>query len=130
MVKIEKTIPCLDNERDLLSVLEFFICKGASQPEIVKILVSSPSIFKRTNSLDRPFNNIMDFLGSERLTFLATISFSRILHVKPNRLNANKNAFLKFGLPEENIRNMLMKESRHLIVANDLLWASLEEVKN
>ena len=30
MVKIEKTIPCLDNERDLLSVLEFFICKLAS----------------------------------------------------------------------------------------------------
>ena len=130
MVKIEKTILYLDNERDLLSVLEFFICKGASQPEIVKILVSSPSIFKRTNSLDRPFNNITNFLGCERMTLLAIISFSRILLVKPNRLNANKNAFLEFGVHEENIRNMLMKESRRLIVANNLLRASLEEVRN
>ena len=121
MVKIEKTILYLDNQRDLLSVLEFFICKGASKPEIVKILVSSSSIFKRTNSLDQPFNNIKNFLRDERMTLLAIISFSRILRVKPNRLNANKNAFLEFGVREENIWNMHMKESRRLIVANDLL---------
>ena len=130
MVKIEKTILYLDNERDLLSIQEFFIYKGASQPDIVKILLSTPSIFKITKSLDRPFNNITNFLGCERMTLLAIISFSRILLVKANRLNANKNAFLEFGVPEENIWNMLMKESRHLIVANDLLRASLEEVRN
>ena len=75
-------------------------------------------------------NNITNFLGCERMTLLAIISFFRILLVKPNRLNANKNAFLEFGVPEENIWIMLMKESRHPIVANDLLRASLEEVKN
>ena len=130
MVKIEKTILYLDNERDLLSVLEFFICKRASQPKIFKILVSSPSIFKRTNSLNRPFNNITNFLGCERMTLFSIISFSKILLVKPNRLNANKNSFLEFGVPEENIRNMLMKESRRLIVANDLLREILKEVRN
>ena len=114
----------------MLSVLEFFICKGASQQEIVKILIISPSISKRTNSLDRPFKNITNFLRCKGMTLLAIISFSRILLVKPNRLDANKNAFLEFGVPEENILNMHMKESRRLIVANDLLRASLEEVRN
>ena len=64
------------------------------------------------------------------MTLFAIITFSKILLVKPNRLNANKNAFLEFGVPEENIRNMLMKESRRLIVANDFLRESLKEVRN
>ena len=75
-------------------------------------------------------NNITNFLGCESMTLLAIISFSRILLVKPNRSNANRNAFLEFGVPEENIWNMHIKESRRLIVANDLLRASLEEVRN
>ena len=70
-----------------------------------------------------PFKNITDFLRSERMALRA------ILLVEPNRLNANINAFQDFRVPKENIRNMLLKESRRLIVANDLLRASLEEVR-
>ncbi|RVX22168.1 Transcription termination factor MTERF8, chloroplastic [Vitis vinifera] len=121
-----------DPDKSLLPKLHFFYSKGASNPDVVKIIASCPVILKRSleNQIIPSFNFFKDFFQSEEMTMATVKRFSRVLIVNPHIcVESNINALQESGVPKSNIAALLSLQPRAFMVRPNHFREILEEVK-
>ncbi|XP_057430228.1 uncharacterized protein LOC130723266 [Lotus japonicus] len=122
--------PWLLSSRPHISILpkfEFFLSKGASASDIVRLLTANPNTLRRNleNCIIPQHELFKRFLKSDKQTTAFIIRFSISLHYKA--FMANLNLMIDYGVCDSSIAGLLLTRPR--VLSSDNLLESLEEVK-
>ncbi|XP_065866589.1 uncharacterized protein [Euphorbia lathyris] len=105
MIRKYPKMLCCDPEKTISPKLEFFLSRGASTPELVKIFTANPWILTRSleNQMVPNFNILIGLFQSEDKAIEVMKRNPRVLCTSPEALVPNINTLRENGVPESNI---------------------------
>ncbi|XP_065867902.1 uncharacterized protein [Euphorbia lathyris] len=113
MIRKFPNILCCDLEKTISPKFEFFLSRGASTPELVKIFTANPWILKSSleNQLVHTFNILIELFQSEDKAIEAVKQNPMALCLNPEtRLIPNINTLRENGVPESYILWLISKQ--------------------
>ncbi|XP_065868858.1 uncharacterized protein [Euphorbia lathyris] len=128
--KFPKMLYC-NPEKTISPKLEFFLSRGASTPELVKIFTSYPWILNRSlqNQLIRTFNILIGLFQSEDKVIEVMKRNPRVLRNSPEAMVHNINILRENGVPESNILWLIRKHWQCIETIPVKFKKIVEEVK-
>ncbi|XP_065867678.1 transcription termination factor MTERF6, chloroplastic/mitochondrial-like [Euphorbia lathyris] len=105
MIRKFPKVLCCYPEKTISPKLEFFLSRGASTPELVKMFTSNPWILSRSleNQLIRTYNILIGLFQSEDKAIEVFKRNPRVRCNSPEALIPNINTLRENGVPESNI---------------------------